>query len=144
MKISHGRALVFVFFLFACQPTTSPTVTIIDNVSIITLQTEERIPSALLAQAGITLNPNDHILSNGLPIALDQSITSYPITLQLRRAVNLTLITPEGQKQIRSSAFTVGEALAEASYWLHAGDKIDPPLNSPISSSPISIFPSAN
>jgi len=150
MKLNRGLALVFIFSLFACQPTTPPAVTIIDNGNLITLQTDERVPSALLNQAGITLNPKDRVLLNGLPIALDQPITNpstssgqrSPITLQIRRAVNLTLITPEGQKQIQSSAFTVGEALAEALYWLRASDKIDPTLNTPISNSPISIFPS--
>ena len=126
--------LALIFILFACQPTTPPTVTIVDNPSgkIITLETDERVPSALLAQAGITLAPSDRILANGLSISLDQPINIYPITLQVRRAVNLTLITPYGQQQLKSSAFTVGEALAETSYWLRAGDKIDPSLNSPI------------
>jgi len=135
MKINYGLALVFVFFLFACQPTTPPTVTIIDNDKTITFQTDEHVLSALITQAGITLNANDRVLSNGLPIALDQPITDNPITLQISRAVNLTLITPDGQKQIQSSAFTVGEALAEASYQLRAGDKIDPPVNSSLKES---------
>ena len=63
---------------------------------------------------------------------LDQPITNYPITLQIRRAVPLTLITPDGEQQIQSSAFTVGEALQEARYWLRAGDQIEPAFNSPI------------
>lgn len=132
MKLNRCLALALTLFLFACQPTTPPTVTIIDNDKVITLQTDENIPSALITLAGITLNTNDRVLANGLPIALDQAITDNPIALQIRRAVNLTLVTPEGQKPIQSSAFTVGEALAEASYQLHAGDKIDPSLNSPL------------
>ena len=124
--------LAFVFLLFACQPTIPPPVTIIDNDKTIMLQTDEHIPSVLISQAGIILSPNDRVLSNGLSIVLDQPITNNPITLQIRRAANLTLITPDGQEQIQSSAFTVGEALTEASDWLRAGDKIDPPLNSPL------------
>jgi uncharacterized protein YabE (DUF348 family) len=141
MKLNRGLVLVFAFFLLACQPATSPIVTIINNDQIITLQTDERVPSVLLGQAGLSLNSGDRVLLNGLPIALDQPITSYPITLQLRRAVSLTLNTPDGQQQIQSSAFTVGEALQEVPVWLHAGDKIDPPLNAPVSKSPISIIP---
>jgi len=141
------RLLAFAFFLFACQPSAPPTITIVDNDKIITLQTEERVPLAILAQAGVTLNSNDHVLSNGLPAALDQPIANNKITLQIRRAVNLTLNTPDGQQQIQSSAFTIGEALLEAGIQLHAGDKVDTPLNSPVSSlqfsnSPISIAPS--
>jgi 3D (Asp-Asp-Asp) domain-containing protein len=46
--------------------------------------------------------------------------------------MKLTLETSNGQEQIQSSAFLVGEALADLSYWLRAGDEIEPPLNSPI------------
>jgi len=123
--------LVFCFLLFACQPTNPPTVTIIDN-KIITLQTDERVPAAILSQAGISLSLNDRILSNGLPVEVDQPITNSPITLQIRRAVPLTIVSSSGQQQIQSSAFTVGEALAEASIWLRAGDKMAPRLNSPV------------
>jgi uncharacterized protein YabE (DUF348 family) len=135
MKLYHWLACGSVFFLLACQPSTPPTVNIIDTPSgqIITLQTDERVPSALLGLAGLPLNPNDRVLYNGLPIALDRPITDNPITLQIRRAAPLTLDTPDGQQQIQSSAFTVGEALQEAGYWLRAGDKIEPGLNSPIS-----------
>ena len=132
MKHLHWLAFGFIFFLFACQPTPPPTIIIIDNDKTITLQTDERAPSALLTQAGITLNPNDRVLLNGLSISLDQPIINYSITLQTRRAVAITLITAQGQKQLQSSAFTVGEVLQDATYWLHAGDKIDPALNSPI------------
>jgi resuscitation-promoting factor RpfB len=135
MKLYHWLASASVFFLLACRPSTPPTVNIIDTPSgqIITLQTDERVPSALLDLAGLPLNPNDRVLYSGLPIALDQPITDNPITLQIRRAAPLTLNTPGGQQQIQSSAFTVGEALQEAGYWLRAGDKIAPGLNSLIS-----------
>jgi uncharacterized protein YabE (DUF348 family) len=132
MKINRELALLFAFLLFACQPTTSPTVTIIDNDQLLTLQTYERVPSELLSQAEITVDPNDSVLVNGFPATLDEPITTYPITLLIRRAVNLTLIMPEGHQQIQSPVFTVGEALAEASVWLRAGDKIQPELNSPL------------
>jgi len=126
--------LVFVFVLVACQPTNPPAVTIIDNNRVVTIQTNERIPAAILNEAGIAVNPNDRVLSNGLPIALGQPITHSPIALQIRHAVPLTIVSPEGQQQIQSSAFTVGQALAEASIWLRAEDEIEPALNSPITS----------
>ncbi|RPJ22461.1 MAG: DUF348 domain-containing protein, partial [Chloroflexi bacterium] len=55
-----------------------------------------------------------------------------PITLQVRRAASLILSTPDGEQKLQSSAFTVGEALHEASIWLRAGDKIQPELSAPI------------
>jgi uncharacterized protein YabE (DUF348 family) len=149
MKLARLLAFTFVAFLSSCQPTnTLPTVIIIDNDQVITLQTNERVPSALLEQAGITLKPNDRVLLNGLPIAIDQPITTHstssgqrsPITLQTRRAIPITIITPDGEQEIQTSAFAVGEVLQEASIWLRAGDKIEPALNSPASSSPITIY----
>lgn len=131
MKLHHNLVAIVSLSLFACQPAASSTVTIIDNAQVFTIQTEERIPSVLLAQAGITDNQNNRILLNGHSVGLNEAITESPITLQLHRLKALTIVTPDGRQQIQSSAYTVGEALAEASLWLHASDEIDPPLNSP-------------
>jgi len=145
MKPFRGLILIAHFFLLACQPTTPPTVRIIDSDKTITLLTDERVPSVLLGQAGITLNPNDRALLNGLPIALDGPMTNTPITLQIRRAVAIILITPDGEEHLQSSAFTVGEVLQEAGIQPSPGDQIAPPLHSPIigqvSSPPISNLP---
>src|SRR5688572_4262683 len=141
MTLLRFTAFATVFFLFARQPTTPPAVIIIDNDKTLTLQTNESIPSKILKEVGITLNPNDRLLLNGLSISPDQPITNqsipseaqaYSTTLQIRRARSIILVAPDGQQQIQSSAFTVGEALQEATYWLHAGDKIEPALNSPV------------
>src|SRR5258706_5976837 len=64
MKINRRLALLLISFLFACQPTTHPAVTIIDNTKTITLQTDERVPSTLITLARITLAPADRVLSN--------------------------------------------------------------------------------
>jgi uncharacterized protein YabE (DUF348 family) len=130
--MKFARPLAFAFLLFACQPTTVPIITIIDNDKIFTLQTHEQVPSVVLNQAGITLNANDRVLFNGRSITLDQPILTYPSTLQIRRAVMLTLVMPDGEQKIQSSALTVGEALQDASLWLHAGDEIHPGLDTPI------------
>jgi uncharacterized protein YabE (DUF348 family) len=114
-------------------------VTIIDNEQVIMLQTDERVPAALLEQAAITLNANDSVLLNGLPSSLHTPIPNSPITLQIRRATPITIITPDGEQKIQSSAFTIGEALQEASIWLRAGDGVTPSLNSPLSNSRITI-----
>jgi len=140
MKLHPRLVLAFILFLFACQPATPPTVTIIDNDKVITLQTDERVPSAILTQARITINPNDRILLNGQPIQPELPITTYPITLQLHRAVTVTISSPQGEQTIQTSAFTVGEALQEAGIQLGANDKVEPPANSPISNSPITIY----
>ncbi len=139
MKPIRGLTLILAFFLFSCQPTTPPTVTIIEDGTPITLQTDERVPSAILAQAGVVFTPKDRVLSNGLPVAPDQPITISPITLQIRRAVTVTIVSPDGQKQIQTSAFTVGEVLQEAGVRVHTSDNVDPPANTPITNSPFNI-----
>ena len=149
MKWNQGLVLALTVFLVSCQPTVLPTVTIIDNDNITTLQTNERDLLALLNQAGIVLHLNDRVLLNGIPVTANEPITSYPITIQIRRAVPITILTPDGEKKIQSSAFTVAEALEEALLWLRAGERTTPPLDFPIrrvepdpliSNSPITIY----
>jgi uncharacterized protein YabE (DUF348 family) len=130
MKPNHGLVLIFAFLLFSCQPAPPPTVTILDHGKIINLQTTKRVPSSLFADAGITINPNDRILVNGLSSSVDQPITKYPITIQIRRAVNITIITPTGQQVFQSSAFTVGEAWNEVQHWLREGELVEPDFDS--------------
>jgi len=140
MKFRHIWVLTCILFLFACQSSAHQTVTIIDGENIITLQTDERIPSSILAEAGLTFAPEDRLLLNGIQSSAELPITNYPITLQLRRAIPITLSTSQGQQTIQTSAFTIGEALNEAGIQLRAADKISHSIQSPVSSlqSPVS------
>lgn len=134
MKHSSWIASAVVVLLFACQPAAPTAITVIDGHQAITLQTDERVPAALLRQAGITLNPNDRLLLNGLAIAPNHTITKslLTITLQIRRAVNLTIVTSGGEQKLQSSAFTVGEVLQEALVWLRARDRVEPGIDAPV------------
>ncbi len=132
MRPYHWLALLPTFLLFACQPATPRTVTIIDRGQITTLRTEEHLPATVLSEAGITLGPNDRLLVNGLPVPPDQSTSASPLTLQIRRAAAITLASPDGERQIETSATNVGSALAGASYSLHQRDVVFPPLDTPI------------
>lgn len=147
MMSARLLAAVWLLSLLACQPASLPSVTLIDKDQIVTLRTDERLPSALLNQTGITLNAGDRLLVNGLPASLNEPVSDSPVTLQVRRAVPVTIVAPDGERQVHSSAFTIGEALQEASFWLRAGDQVSPQLNAPVSSSfishsQVSIFPS--
>ena len=144
MKSNRWLVLASAFFLFACQTATPSTVTIIADGETITLQTDVRVPFSLFAEAGITLTPNDRVLSSGYVVALDQLITDDPIVIQIRRAKTVSIITPQGEQQIQTSAFTVGEVLDQAGIQLRRGDIVSPPLNSPVANSPISITPSVD
>ncbi len=123
------------FFLSACQQT-SASVMIIDGENVYTLQTPERVPQVLLAQVGITLLPNERVLLNGITIPIDRLLPEInSMQLQVRRAVTLTLITPQEPQIFQTSAFTVGQALSEAGLTLTKNDAIDPPAETPITQS---------
>ena len=139
MRSFRWLAWTLVLLLISCQSQTLQTLTILDNGQTQTIQTDERVPLLILTQAGFTLHPNDRVLLNGIHIPLDQAAPiSGPATLQIRRAVTLTLSTPEGQQSITSSALTVGQALTEEGIQLYNVDLLDPPVDT-IITSPITI-----
>jgi len=132
MKINRWLVLLFALSFSACQPSAPTPVRIIDNGQIMTLQSEERVPADLLSQAGIVLGPNDRVLANGIPAPLEQSVQDTPITLQIRRAVTITLIRRDGEERIQTSALTVDKLLTDSSIWLREGDVVLPELSAPI------------
>lgn len=119
-------------FLVACQPQAASAVTILDGGQIHTLVTHERVPANLLTEAGISLAPNDQLLVNGLPFPLQQTLPAGLDTLQVRRAMPVTLRTPGGNQELTTTAQTVGNALSEAGIQLYAVDFVDPPADVPI------------
>lgn len=120
-------------FLVSCQPQTLSPITIIDGEQTHTLATEWRLPAELLAQAGITLMPFDRLLADGIRFPPEQKLPPGANTLQIHRAVRVTLVTPGGAQELVTSARTVGEALREAGIILYAADFIDPPADTPLS-----------
>ena len=121
--------------LSACQAASTP-ITILADGKTITLATDQRIPARILADAGITLAVNDRLLYRGATTPLDTALppaNSY--ALAIRRAVSLTVVSPQGQKIIQTSAFTIGQALSEAGYPLYKADRLDPPAETPIEGS---------
>ena len=131
MKYFRSLVCAFLFFATACQPLSS-SITIIDGDKIQRIETNEKALIPILEQAGIVLGANDRILVNGMQTPLDSSNLSDSPTIQIRRAVSLTLVTPEGQQAIETSALTVGEALSELGLTFTKGDLLDPPAETPI------------
>jgi uncharacterized protein YabE (DUF348 family) len=122
-----------VFILLACQPAAAKSVTVLDGSQIYTLAPASLIPAEIFAQARVNLGPNDRVLFNGMRVPLDQALPAAgSVTLQVRRAVTLTLVTPDGQRAIQTAAWTIGEALRETGISLYASDKLDPPAETPI------------
>ncbi|MBE0681043.1 MAG: G5 domain-containing protein [Anaerolineales bacterium] len=130
------RWLVLALFLSACQSTSLLSITIIDGETTRLVSSIQRTPLLILTEAGIPPQTADRVFINGIPFALDENITiNSPVQLQLRRAVVLTLVTPESGQTLQTSALTVGQALTEAGYSLHVHDKIDPPTETAITDS---------
>ena len=134
MKNFRWLACSILLLTVSCQPQTS-SITILDGGQIFHVTSTEEIPLVVLTQNGFSPQPADRILLNGQPVALDQPFPpSNFIQLQLRRAVDVTLVTPQGEQALRSSAFTVGQALSEAGFELTVNDRITPPAESALTS----------
>jgi len=139
MKLLRWLSLSLILFLSACQLNNQAAITILDGNNILTVESSESVPLILLTQNGIVPQPNDRVLLNGLPVPIDLPLPDETkfIQLQLRRAVALTINTPQGQQVIQTSALTVGQALNEAEYSLNVNDKINPPVETAITESMI-------
>ena len=132
MKNFRWLAWMILFLVTACQPISS-SVTIIDGDHIQRIESAERDLIPLLTQAGIDLGQNDRVFINGISTPLDQTqLEVGSLTIQIRRAVDLTLTTPQGHQTIQTSALTVGQALTDAGFELSKNDLIDPPAETPI------------
>lgn len=124
--------VVFNMLLVSCQPQQLSSIMIVEGGQVHTLATTERIPASLLAEAGLTLAPTDQLLANGLPFPLQQTLPAGMETLQVRRALPVTLLTPAGEQSLLTTARSVGDALQQAGIQLHAVDFIDPPAETPV------------
>ena len=125
--------LLSLLILGSCQRINT-TVTLLVDGQVYTLATPlQRLPADVLSEAGITLGANDRLFYLGSPVPPDQPLpeaASY--TLSVRRAVTLTLLTPEGPQTFQTSALTVGLALTKAGFTLYTADLFDPPAETPI------------
>lgn len=134
MKPLRWLAFSLVLLLFSCQSNSPQSITILDGETILNVNSNSRTPLLILTEAGISPQPTDRVFVNGILFALDQSITAKEsVQLQLRRAVALTIISPQGEQTIQTSALTVGQALREAGFLLNINDILSPPAETTIS-----------
>ena len=114
--------------LAGCGSIKEREVTVIDGGANITLTTRETLPILILAEAGITPQPIDRVLVNGVPQGLEEEIKADgKIQLELRRAVKVRIVTPDGEREVLSSALTVGDLLDEERVEVGGYDGIQPP-----------------
>jgi len=130
--------LILALALISCQPQTTPAaLRIIDGANILTIQPKSQNVAAILAEAGLTLGQADKLYYNGFEVPATYSLSpGADGTFQVRRAVEVTLITPDGQTKFQSAALTVGQAVVDNGLTLYANDFLSPlpgtPLEGPI------------
>lgn len=123
---------LLVIVLSACGASRVPATVLADGQTY-TLDTTRRLPQELLAAVEVALGPADRVLYLGSAVPLDQPLPSAAAyTLTVRRAVTLTVVSPDGTQTLQTSALTVGQALAEAGFALEAADQLDPPAETPL------------
>jgi len=99
----------------------------------IAFNTTERIPANLLSEANIPLFPGDLILANGLPIAADEILPPLEIySIQVIRALTVTIREGQIYTSIFTSDPTLGQALWESGKRFYAKDQIDPEILTPV------------
>lgn len=104
------------------------------------LVTPQRIPIVILAEAGISLNPDDTILADGVPVTLDQPLDpSQTHSLQIHRATDIELFDGDKTLHFSSTAGTLGKALWEQGITLYSSDHLEPPANTPLRGTPIQV-----
>lgn len=120
--------LLLVLALAACQPESQKAdIIILDGEKVLSLQADSRNLSAILTQAGIKVGGADKVQFNNADLPLDFSLPgSGRFVLQIRRAHTVTLITPDGQTKLETTAANVGQALAQTGLAIYAADFLAP------------------
>lgn len=120
--------------LFACQPSASQLITIVDDENVVIVRSNRANLAETLTQAGFVLAPEDRLLVNGIVVERNSVLPAAASTvIQIRRAATIALSTPQGRQTLRTSAFTAGEALQNAGLQFRIGDAVSVPLQTPIS-----------
>jgi uncharacterized protein YabE (DUF348 family) len=99
----------------------------------IQLRSSSRIPSQILQRAKLTLQAEDRVLVNGMRVDPDSAIISDGlVSMEVRRAHQVTLTMDGTTSTLVSSAPTLGDALWENNIILHDGDFLSVPLDTSI------------
>ncbi len=108
--------------------------------------TAERDPAKLLSLWGLSLNTGDRLLLFGRILSEGEQLPqSTFLSLELRRPVDISLSDGDTVTEFKSSAQTLGEALAEQGIEVFATDRVEPiaetQLEGPISASMVHAEP---
>lgn len=124
MKKFSLLALLALFLLAASpQQIASQTITLLDGDSISQHRTSQATLDGFLRELGLQVIPEDRLYLNGQPANRQTAFaSSQPNTLQIRRAVPVTIRTPQGETEILFSGWTSAEALRQGGISLYAAD----------------------
>ena len=124
--------LTLIFLITACQPQTPlEKINFIDGENSRTLPMTSRVPVEIFAENGIILKSADRLLVNGQIAEISAPMDCENCTLQIIRAVKMTLFTPYEKVEFMTTAPTVGDALAELGLQLYDADLVEPPVFRP-------------
>ncbi len=135
--------LLLALLLVSCQPQTGDPISVflLDGETLYTLQADSATPASFAARAGVPLSPTDRFLLNGQTVPADIPLpTGESYTLQIVRAVSVTLRAPAGETTFQSAAPTLGQALAEQGLILYAADFLAPPPETPLTADITAIY----
>jgi resuscitation-promoting factor RpfB len=108
-------------------------VVILADGESVQIDSSERSPEELLAQAGLSLSGADTLLSNGEPLSEDEPIPAgRSHLLEVRRGAPVIVVDGTVTHSFSSTAATLGAALWEAGIRLHAADRLSPPPHTPL------------
>ena len=128
--------LALAFLLAACQPQQQPAPpsAFVDGGDLLWVRpVVDATAPELAARAGMAFSPEDGFRVNGYVVPADYRLPaggSY--TIQVQRAISVSLRLGEEQKNVRSTARTVADLLAEQGLTLFVSDYISPPPSTPL------------
>ncbi len=109
-------------------------VQVTDGGVSVTVRTHQKKIAAILTEAGYTLAAADAVYADGVLVPPDFWNTpgAVPLTLNIRRAMTITVMEGGKLRTVLTSALTVGQALADAGIAVYAADATTPPLATPL------------
>jgi len=102
-----------------------------DGDTLTRLYTNETDPIQILRNAGATIQLGDEVLVDGLPL-LQYISANQPRTIQIIRAITITIEDNGVPGLIRTTAATVGGAVRTSGLDLYLADTISPALDTPL------------
>lgn len=106
-----------------------------DDDQLIEIDSTQRDPLMLLADAGLELGSGDRLrVAGAVHSALEPLPFAPELSIELHRAKGYTLQDGDEQLSLLSSAGTVGELLSENGIQLYAGDRVQPDMETTLDS----------